>query len=147
MNKYILLSIRIIIGVVFIYASIGKIINPEAVAKAIKNYEMLPITMINLPAIILPYLELFTGALLMIGRLKKGAASITIIMLVFFLIGLIQAYIRGLDINCGCFSLESASSKSDILLRIIEDFLMLAGAVIILVFSDKNKIENKTEQI
>ena len=103
--------------------------------------------MINLPAIILPYLELFTGALLMIGRLKKGAASITIIMLVFFLIGLIQAYIRGLDINCGCFSLESASSKSDILLRIIEDFLMLAGAVIILVFSDKNKIENKTEQI
>ena len=147
MNKYILLSIRIIIGVVFIYASIGKIINPEAFAKAIKNYEMLPITMINLPAIILPYLELFTGALLMIGRLKKGAASITIIMLVFFLIGLIQAYIRGLDINCGCFSLESASSKSDILLRIIEDFLMLAGAVIILVFSDKNKIENKTEQI
>ena len=141
------LSIRIIIGVVFIYASIGKIINPEAFAKAIKNYEMLPITMINLPAIILPYLELFTGALLMIGRLKKGAASITIIMLVFFLIGLIQAYIRGLDINCGCFSLESASSKSDILLRIIEDFLMLAGAVIILVFSDKNKIENKTEQI
>ena len=147
MNKYILLSIRIIIGVVFIYASIGKIINPEAFAKAIKNYEMLPITMINLPAIILPYLELFTGALLMIGRLKKGAASITIIMLVFFLIGLIQAYIRGLDINCGCFSLESASSKSDILLRIIEDFLMLAGAVIILDFSDKNKIENKTEQI
>ena len=47
---------RVILGAVFIYASIDKIRNPEAFAKAVYNYQILPDSLINLTAIALPWL-------------------------------------------------------------------------------------------
>ena len=52
-------------------------------------------------------------------------------MLIMFIIALTQAYARGLDINCACFSLENPDQKSDILTRIIEDILLLAATIVI----------------
>lgn len=140
-NKYFQIALRIIIGVVFIYASVGKLFNAEAFAKAIKNYDMLPLSTINILAIILPYVEFFTGVLLVLGIYKKASSVIAILSLVMFLIALTSAYARGLDINCGCFSLETTSTKSDILTRIFEDILMLIGIVIVYVFGDRKKSE------
>ncbi len=141
-NKYLQIILRLVLGGLFIYASYDKIINPAEFAKAVKNYDMLPIALVNIPAIILPYLEFFTGLFLVIGVWKRGSSAIIIIMLLVFLVGLMQAYVRGLDINCGCFSLENSSSTSDILVRIIEDILMLAAAVLIFVGSAVNKTKN-----
>jgi len=141
-NKYLQILLRLVLGGLFIYASYDKIINPAEFAKAVKNYDMLPIALVNIPAIILPYLEFFTGLFLVIGIWKRGSSALIIIMLLFFLIGLTQAYARGLDINCGCFSLENSSSTSDILVRIIEDILMLAAAVIVFIGSAVNKTKN-----
>ena len=140
-NKYFQIAVRIIIGVVFIYASVGKLFQAEAFAKAIKNYEMLPLSTINILAIILPYVEFFTGIFLVLGIYKKGSSALATLSLVMFLIALISAYARGLDINCGCFSLDSASSKSDILTRIFEDIFMLTGVVILYVFGERKKSE------
>lgn len=143
-NKYLLWAIRIIVGIVFIYASFYKIISPFDFAKSIKNYDMMPIELVNLPAIILPYLEFICGVLLITGKMRKGTGFWMIVMLVGFIIGLTQAYMRGLDINCGCFNpLENASSKSEILVRIVEDILMLAGVLIYMIFGGKK--ENNKE--
>lgn len=142
-NKYLLIILRIIIGAIFIYASVNKLFNGEEFAKAIKNYDMMPLVTINFLAIILPYIEFITGILLVTGIYKKGSSAIAVLSLVVFLIALTSAYARGLDINCGCFSLENTSSKSDILVRIFEDILMLLVAVIVFIFSDKKKTEEE----
>ncbi len=63
------------------------------------------------------------------------------ISLAVFLIALTSAFARGLDISCGCFSLEETSTKGDIIYRIAEDILMLIGAVIVYKFSDKKKTQ------
>lgn len=145
-NKYFLWVIRIVIGIVFIYASFYKIISPFDFAKSIRNYDMMPIELVNLPAIILPYLEFICGILLITGKMRKGTSFWMIIMLVGFIIGLTQAYMRGLDIDCGCFNpLENASSKSEILIRIVEDFLMLAGVLIYMIFGGKKEIKKEPE--
>ena len=120
-NKYIQIGLRIIIGAIFIYASVGKLFNAEAFAKAIKNYDMLPFATL--------------------GIYKKGSSAIAILSLVMFLIALTSAYARGLDINCGCFSLETTATKSDILTRIFEDILMLIGILIVYIFGEKKKSE------
>jgi uncharacterized membrane protein YphA (DoxX/SURF4 family) len=140
-NKYIQIGLRIIIGAIFIYASVGKLFNAEAFAKAIKNYDMLPFATLNILAIILPYVEFFTGVFLVLGIYKKGRSAIAILSLVMFLIALTSAYARGLDINCGCFSLETTATKSDILTRIFEDILMLIGILIVYIFGEKKKSE------
>ncbi|MCU0372768.1 MAG: DoxX family membrane protein [Ignavibacteria bacterium] len=138
-NKYLLTVIRIVIGAVFIYASFNKLFNPADFAKAILRYDMAPLFIINIMAIILPWVEFSVGVMLIFGIMKKPVSILAAFSLIFFLFALISAYARGLDISCGCFSLEETSSKGDILQRIIEDFFMLAGTYIIYKFSGPKK--------
>jgi uncharacterized membrane protein YphA (DoxX/SURF4 family) len=130
-TEWIIFIIRLIIGGVFIYASIDKILNPDQFAKVIHNYRILPPGYINLMAIVAPWVEFTAGVCLVIGFKYRGAGLIIAGMLVIFAIALFSAYARGLNINCGCFS-TSSSSKSDLLVRAIEDILMLIGSIIIM---------------
>lgn len=98
------LSARLILGAVFVYASIDKIFHPEAFAGAVYNYQILPDFLINLTAIILPWLELILGLLLIVGLLREGSVLIVTGLLVVFLGAMIFNLARGLDIHCGCFS-------------------------------------------
>jgi len=129
-RRWLFLAIRIIIGGLFIYASIYKIMNPLAFAKIIHNYRLVPPDLINSMAIILPWIELISGVCLIVGFKFRGANLLIISMLVVFIIALSVSYARGININCGCFS-SAANVKSNLLARIIEDVLMLLGCIII----------------
>ena len=134
-NKYLLIAFRIIVGGVFVYASLNKLMNQEEFAKAIYNYKFLPSALINIFAIVLPYVELIAGLFLIAGIYVRGSSFLILLMLIIFIIALAQAYLRGLDINCACFSLENPEQKSDIFTRIIEDILLLAATIIIYIKS------------
>src|SRR5271157_2262559 len=123
-NKIFSVSVRIILGGILVYASLDKLANMGDFAKIIHNYKLLPVSLENLLAIFLPWLEFITGFCLIIGKFNKGALLIYNVLLVIFIIALSQALIRGLDINCGCFSVKP-SSTSEVWLRIIEDIVML----------------------
>ena len=60
-HRYFLLGVRIVLGFIFIFASIEKIAQPEEFAKAITNYRLLPTPAVNLFAIVLPWVELLAG--------------------------------------------------------------------------------------
>jgi len=137
-DDWLIFCIRLIIGGFFIYASVDKIFNPDAFAKIIHNYRILPPELINLLAIILPWIELVTGISLIIGFKYQGANMLILAMLIVFIAALIASYARGLNINCGCFS-ASSTIKSNLLWRIIEDVLMVIGCVLIAL---KHKIFN-----
>jgi uncharacterized membrane protein YphA (DoxX/SURF4 family) len=143
-NKYFLITLRLIVGGFFVYASLDKLLNQELFARAIYNYKIVPDVLINISAIIIPSLELVTGSFLILGIFKKGSSFIITALLVVFIILLSQAYARGLDISCGCFSLETVSEKSDILQRIAEDLLLLTASIII--FIKTNIKSNKETQ-
>lgn len=130
LNKWVILAIRIIVGGIFIYASIDKIIHPDAFARIIHNYRLFAPSLINIFAIIIPWIEFISGVLLIIGWKYKAANLIIGGMLAAFIIALAISYARGININCGCFS-TAASTKSDLLARILEDVLMVAGCIII----------------
>ena len=84
-NKYLLIALRIIVGGFFMYASFDKLMNQEEFAKAIYNYKFLPAGLINIFAIVLPYLELITGLLLIAGIYLRGSSMLIVIMLVMFI--------------------------------------------------------------
>jgi len=134
----------------FIYVAFNKLINPEDFAKAIKNYNMLPLQVINIMAIILPYIELFSGLFLILGIFKKGSSAVIGISLIIFIVALTTAFARGLNIDCGCgFSslVQETASKNELIIRIIEDIFMLIGTVIIFMFCEKKYAEQeKTEE-
>ncbi|MBK8981502.1 MAG: DoxX family membrane protein [Ignavibacteria bacterium] len=146
-NKYFLFLLRLILGVVFIYASLDKLYNQEEFSRAIYNYKFFPEIFINIFAIVVPYLEIICGILIITGIYLRGSSLIITLMLFFFIIALTQAYIRGLDISCGCFSLETVSNKSDILQRIIEDILLIIASIIVFIQSIKSKTINNKEKV
>jgi uncharacterized membrane protein YphA (DoxX/SURF4 family) len=145
-NKYFQILLRLIIGGLFVYASVGKLFNQEAFAKAIYNYKLLPGELVNIFAIIMPYVELFSALFLIFGIYKKGSSFLIGMMLIVFIIALTRAYVLGLDISCGCFSLETVSEKSDISQRIIEDILMLIACVMIFFNSDRKFFKNNNKE-
>lgn len=140
-NKYIVIAARIILGALFMYASFDKMANPEAFADIVDNYHILPVQLVNPLAIFLPWLEFITGLLLIVGKWVKGSLLIYSTLLVIFIIALGQALVRGLDISCGCFSVQS-STTSDIWVRIILDIIMLFFSVNLFRYSKVNTNES-----
>ena len=119
---------RIILGIVFIYASYDKILHPAAFAKIIYNYQILPDELINLSAIFLPWLEFIIGSLLIIGVWLPGSVFIANILLIIFFSAILYNKVRGLDISCGCFS-TSEGEAADSTFYLLRDFSFVVIAV------------------
>lgn len=98
-----LLAARLLMAGIFIYASIDKIAHPAAFAKDVYNYQILPDVLVNLTALVLPWLELLLGLCLLTGVWLPGAVLAVNGLLLVFLAALVFNLARGLDVNCGCF--------------------------------------------
>lgn len=118
-NDYLTLAVRLFVGGLFIYASYYKIVVPADFARSIWYYHMVPGNLINLMAIILPWLEFVCGLTLILGIWYRGSVVWINLMTLMFMIALATAYARGISIDCGCFKAGAASSNSarDTLIR------------------------------
>ena len=139
---------RVILGIIFIYASYDKILDPVGFSKNIHNFHVTPIVVENLAALIIPWLELIIGVFLIFGLFLEGTTSIIIALLVFFIIILSQAVFRGIDIHCGCFKTEADAGTTDLRIEIIkhifEDIIFL-GMAFMVKFKDKFKLQSKEQ--
>ena len=135
-TKYLVLAIRLVLGVVFIYAAIHKISHPGDFAQDIYNYRMLPESFINFMALTLPWLEVICGVLIIAGVFTRGSALLIGFMLLVFIIAISFALLRGLDISCGCFSSGGENTGHGIAVDLlIRDILMFAGSLIVLFYA------------
>jgi putative oxidoreductase len=107
--KYLVLAGRLLIGGIFIYASIYKIFNPADFAVSIRNYLIIPASWSNVVALTLPWVEIVAGAFLILGIQVRPCALLTTGMLGVFLGAIIYAFAIGLDIDCGCFGSAATS--------------------------------------
>jgi uncharacterized membrane protein YphA (DoxX/SURF4 family) len=124
---------RLAMAGIFIYASIDKIAQPAAFAKDVYNYQILPDSLINLTAIVLPWLELFLGLCLLAGIWLPGAVLMINGLLVVFLGALVFNFARGLDVNCGCFGASSDTPAMPTEYYLIRDIAFLAVGVFLFV--------------
>lgn len=79
-----------------------------------------------------PWAELITGVLLVVGFMARGAALIVALMMIAFGAGLVSVLVRELDVNCSCFGklkffCDAAISECHV---IRNAFLACAGFVI-----------------
>jgi uncharacterized membrane protein YphA (DoxX/SURF4 family) len=115
---------RLVMAGVFIYASIDKIIHPDLFSQAVYNYQVLPGYLVNLTALILPWLELTLGVCLLINRWMAGASALAAVLMALFVGLTFFNLARGMDISCGCFS--TAPDEDPItVLTLVRDILFL----------------------
>ncbi len=110
-NDYLTVVSRLLIGGIFISASIYKIIDPGAFAKTIWYYHIVPGAWINLVALVIPWLELFCGLTLILGIFYLGAVFWANLMTIGFIVVLASTIVRGLDIDCGCFRAAQSATE------------------------------------
>ena len=132
-DKRVVLIFRVILGVIFIYASLDKIAHPEQFARIIYNYKILPPFLINVFAITLPWVELIAGLFLILGIFTESAALLICFLLIVFIIATSINLFRGIDLNCGCFSTDPAGKKEGANL-LIKDFLFLFLGIMVFFF-------------
>ena len=142
-NINFLLLGRLILGYVFIYASIDKIIDPASFSDIIDNYHITPVLLNNLFALFVPMLELVIGICLIFNLNIKGASFISIALLLWFLFILSQALVRGINVDCGCFDLNSGSLddtelRNNMIKRIFEDIVLIGISLYVNIKSKKN---------
>lgn len=111
-NDYLSLLSRLLIGGMFIYASYYKVIDPAAFAKSIWYYHLVWGKLINLMAIVIPWLELIIGVALILGFWVRGATWWSNALLVVFIVALGSTIVRGISIDCGCFKEAQSSTHS-----------------------------------
>ncbi|MBZ0199675.1 MAG: DoxX family membrane protein [Ignavibacteriaceae bacterium] len=102
-NEYFLLTSRIVLAFVFIFSGIEKINDLQNFSYAITNYKLLPVSIVNVFAISLPWIELIAGVLLLFGISVKENAAIINVLLILFIAAIGISVLRGLNIDCGCF--------------------------------------------
>ena len=123
---------RLVLGLAFIAASISKIADPIAFSNIIDNYHMSPIYINNLVALFLPWIEFFIVLGLLFDVYTESCSVLVILLLLWFIAILANAYFRGINIHCGCFSVDQTSgSSSDIISRIFQDIIFLILGIIV----------------
>jgi len=121
----------LVVGGVFVWASLDKVTRPDRFADIVHDYDMLPLVFINAFALVMPWTEMTTGAALIVGVWRRGAGLLAAALTVAFLIAIAQAEIRGLEIQCGCFDVSGMTHSQaswDLFLR---DIPLLLGAALV----------------
>ncbi|UCE01362.1 MAG: DoxX family membrane protein [Candidatus Latescibacterota bacterium] len=127
----VLLLLRFGLGVVFIAAALPKIAAPDLFAADIHNYQMLPAWGVNAMALYLPWLELVVGICLVLGIWRRASAFIMAALMIVFMIALVSAAVRGLDISCGCFEVGAEGEHGSMTWYIVRDVAFLVAALVL----------------
>lgn len=110
-NPYLVVLVRVFIGLLFIVSSLEKIVDPAAFAQSIGKYQMFPGWLSAFIATVLPWLELLCGFSVLFGTLVQGSSLLLTTMLTAFTLAVIIAITRGLDISCGCFTQDPTAGR------------------------------------
>jgi putative oxidoreductase len=129
---------RLLVAGIFLLAAVPKLLDPRSFAKAIVNYHViLPLigqAYVYPAAIFVPALEAVGGLALLFNRWKRAGSFLCGALLIFFIVLITQAVIRGLNIDCGCFGTGAVSrtlGRKVGLEKLLENILWLAMCALV----------------
>lgn len=141
-QKWVFLALRILLGVLLIIAAKDKLLKPIDFAQMVTNYRI-PILLspdfCRWIGIWLPYVEIMVGIFLIAGIWLDAAVIINAILMIIFTTLVTQAFIRGLDISCGCFSVEEGEPSIGIG-KIIENIFLTCLSIWLVWLTFKNQL-------
>jgi putative oxidoreductase len=111
------------IGLLFILAGASKGWDPAEFAREISRYQLVPWFLAVGIALYLPWVEVLSGVLIWFPRFERGALLIITFLLGVFTLALGSAWLRGLNIDCGCFG--QASVATGVVYPLVRNLVLL----------------------
>jgi len=128
--------IRLFLGAIFLWASLAKLHSPRTFLLTVRAYDATPEWLSKGIAYGLPVLEFCVAIVLIVGVMTRIVASVSVLLFLVFLIGLIEASARGIQLECGCFGGGGATAGStSYTLDILRDIGLLILAAYLVVWS------------
>lgn len=128
MERIALLFIVVLV-ILFIVTAGLKILDPALFARQVKYYKILPLSLVNVVSLIIPWWELAGVVGLLRSKWRMAGAWIILGMTLLFTAAVISALVRGLDVACGCFG--SAGGTVGVMTLAIDLVVLLMAGVII----------------
>ncbi len=91
------------LALVWAWAAIAKLGDADGAVRAVRAYEILPEVLVKPFAWGLPFVELALAILLVLGIGTRIAGWISAGILIVFMAGIVSVWVRGIQIDCGCF--------------------------------------------
>lgn len=95
-------ALEVVLGGLFFYAGLQKILHFHEFAEAVLAYQLLPESLVGLAAAGLPWLEVLAGFGLIAGFRRRSCLLLLAGLVAVFLVVIVITMARGLDIDCGC---------------------------------------------
>jgi len=128
---------RWVLGGLFLYAGVQKIADPYGFAKTVYGYGILPGELVNLMAIVLPWVEVLAGGTLILGVWPVSSAGVISGLLLLFLVALVANIARGYSFDCGCFG--SGGNETTGWGTVWRDVSMLVPAAGVILFRGRRR--------
>jgi uncharacterized membrane protein YphA (DoxX/SURF4 family) len=126
---------RLGLAAVWLISGTLKALDPDQTYVAVRAYDVLPTAGVEIVAALLPWVELAFGILLLLGIGTRIVAALSAVLLLVFIAGVIQAWARGLSIDCGCFGGGGAVAPGETayVQELLRDagFLLMAGWLVV----------------
>jgi putative oxidoreductase len=121
--------LRVLCGLLLFYASLDKLGAPAKFSEAVENYKVLDPALVPLAAVVLPWLEFFSGLCLLFGFRRRAAALLFCLLMALYGLSIGWDLSQDIDINCSCFSMDS--SEKITWLSVVRDFLFLGWGIVV----------------
>jgi putative oxidoreductase len=95
-------ALEVVLGGLFFYAGLQKVLHSHEFAEAVLAYQLLPESLVGLAAAGLPWLEIAAGFCLLVGLKRRSCLLLLTGLVAIFLVVILITMARGLKIDCGC---------------------------------------------
>ena len=102
-NPYLVATLRLILGGMFVAASVGKLQHQTLFTETVIDYGILPHSLAEVYGAAVPWLEMVIGCCLVLGIFSTLAAAVSIPLIDSFIVASIFALFRPVGDICGCF--------------------------------------------
>jgi uncharacterized membrane protein YphA (DoxX/SURF4 family) len=124
--------VSLCLGIIFVFSGTVKLYDPKKFARTISKFDLLPEFLLPPVAIGLPLVELLAG----LGLIFDIRGTLTAIfgLLVLFIFVLWFGILKGLDIDCGCFSFSELKDHANLQDAFKRDLVMLVAVFYLYLF-------------
>lgn len=129
-NRYLILSFRLVLGLIFLLSSIGKLVDLQGSVDAVYGFNIFPLAFARFSGLVVPFIEGLMALALLFGVVTRLAAlGASIMSIAFFLVKAHVLLIQGRQVDCGCFGALMSTMAS---VTIYMDIPMLIMGLVII---------------
>ena len=108
-------AFRAVIAIVFLVAAIPKAIHFDNTVLTITQYDIFEYSASTALAYLLITAEVIIAISMILGLGIRLGAGLSAFLLCVFIVGIAQAWARGISLDCGCFGVDNVEDLSSVL--------------------------------